>query len=592
MSFSRPKRRDLLLALPLGVGMAISWERRGFARSLPEMTPQAVPLLTGSHVGFTPSSRVRILVRREKLPNATQLTISGPSGFSRSFPIPNGSPLGFDNQSTAVYPGALPEGTYRASLGAGEPFSFEVSRTAWSRTLPILAGYAHHQRCGHNDRASHPVCHLDDARRRDTGARVDTTGGWHDAGDLRKWVDATIMNLFGLTALVRNLKFRPAAGALSLKALLDEARYGNTFFLKMQDTDGLVWADVGGGVHGDNSDNHWTDNIAGNADDRWVNVEKRPAIQAMFVTAQAIMGQLFSSSDPAYSAICLAAAARCWNASKRTGANVTDVAWWTMAAVEMSAATHRADCRQEMARLADQLASLQVKFPLAGPDMVRGFFPMWVGNQQPLRDSVHSALPAVALLAAAQSDAANSGANTRNWNNAARLYLDQYAVPMASRSDYGIVPFGLFLDAPSDEKYRPLSGRYSYRFFMPVKAKGGFAGLSSHLLSHALLFASAAKHFHEPRYRDLALSHLEWVFGANPFGASLVTGIGHNQPPAFSPFVGLIPGGIVNGVAGNEQDQAVLNQESERDWHTNEYWSPHSGYCLWTLSILESESTA
>ncbi len=60
-------------------------------------------------------------------------------------------------------------------------------------------------RCGVAVANAHTACHLDDARRRDNGAHVDTTGGWHDAGDLRKWMDATIMNAFGLLAIDRHL---------------------------------------------------------------------------------------------------------------------------------------------------------------------------------------------------------------------------------------------------------------------------------------------------------------------------------------------------------------------------------------------------
>ncbi len=579
--------------MPLAAGIAaVAWEKPGKIRSLSEMTAPEKPLLTASHVGFRPDARKRIVARVPATSGNAQLLIASSAAASRAIPVPAGSPSGFDFRATPVFLNDLyGEGSYRASLGDGHAFSFNVARDVWLGVIPTLAGYAHHQRCGYSDRASHAICHLDDGRRRDTGDHADTSGGWHDAGDLRKWVDATIMNLFGLTALARNLKTHPAAGPSSLPALLDEAKYGNAFFLKMQDADGLVWADVGGGVHGDNSDNHWTDNTVGSADDRWINVEKRPAIQAMFVAAQAILYQLFSMSNPGYAATCLDAASRCWRASTRSGSSLTDIAWRTLAAVEMSAAVPRLEYGQEVVRLADQLTSLQVRDPPGRGDAVRGFFPMWIGNQQPLRDAVHSALPAIALLHAAQSAAGHSSGNAKKWSGAVRLYIDDYAAPLASRSAYAIVPFGLFLDAPADENYRPLTGRYSYRFFMPSKNKG-FSGLNSHLLSHALLFAEAERYFAEAKYRDMAYSHLEWVFGANPFGASLVTGVGFNQPPAFSPFVGLIPGGIMNGICGNEEDQPVLNQESAKDWRTNEYWSPHSGYCQWALSVLESPPSA
>jgi hypothetical protein len=593
-------RREWLLTAPAVAGVAgLGWSRPRQGRPLLEMTPAEGPLVTGSQLGFRPDSPKRILIQGLDPGKPANVLIVDEDGSSRTISAPTPQVSAFDIRACAVLLNDLrPNHSYRASIlsdktRAGESFAFTIARDAWLRQFPILAGYAHHQRCGHSDRREHPICHLDDARRRDTGIHVDVTGGWHDAGDLRKWVDATLMNLFGLTALARRLSTNPDAFPLRMEELLDEARYGNAFFLKMQDPDGLVWADVGGGVRGDNSDNHWTDNQNGTADDRFINVEKRPAIQAMFVAAQAIMYQLFSKSDAPYAARCLSAALRCWKASARQAiANTTDLAWRTLAAAQLCSATSADELQQDVIALASQLEDLQVKNPAGGGATVRGFFPMWTRNQQPLRDAVHSAIPPVALLEAARSIATHDPANAKKWRRAVRLYLDEYAIPMATVSAYGVVPFGLFLDTPPEardaERYRALSGRYSYRFFMPVKTKAGYAGLSSHLLSHALLFAAAEREFGDSRYRDAAYAHLEWIFGANPFGASLVTGIGIHQPPAFSPFVGLIPGGIMNGVCGNAEDQPVLDQENATEWRTNEYWSPHSGYCNWALSLLEA----
>jgi hypothetical protein len=59
---------------------------------------------------------------------------------------------------------------------------------------------------------NYPACHLDDARRRDNGRYVETTGGCHDAGDLRKRLHNTLYGGFGL--------------------LLEEMPW---YFLKMQD---------------------------------------------------------------------------------------------------------------------------------------------------------------------------------------------------------------------------------------------------------------------------------------------------------------------------------------------------------------------
>ena len=97
--------------------------------------------------------------------------------------------------------------------------------------------------------------------------------------------------------------------------VLDELRWGNLYFHKMQDADtGLVWNDVGGGVEGDNSDNHWTDNIPGTGDDRYLNARHSPAIQFEYVWVQAMISAVFRNVDAEYSKRCLRIAQRAFEA--------------------------------------------------------------------------------------------------------------------------------------------------------------------------------------------------------------------------------------------------------------------------------------
>ncbi len=66
-----------------------------------------------------------------------------------------------------------------------------------------------------------------------------------------------------------------------------------------------------------------------------------------------------------------------------------------------------------------------------------------------------------------------------------------------------------------------------------------------------------------------------------------MTGEGMRNPYPLSKFVGLIPGGIVNGIAGNAQDEPVLDTAYGTDWKTCEYWSPHVAFYIWATSALE-----
>lgn len=559
-----------------------------------DLTADQSPVLSFCHLGFLPTGRKRILVRGT-VAEGERVTLLTPDGKSQALNFSPGASYDLGAANIADFSELNTEGLYRATFRGVQSFPIPVAPNVWQQALGTLASYQGQQRCGTvTNRAGRPTCHLDDSKRRDTGDRVDTVGGWHDAGDLRKWVDATLMDLLGLLAILRNAKTFPSTGALSKSALLAEARYGNTYFLKMQDSDGLVWADVAGGVNGDNSDNHWTDNVPGTTDDRWINVEKRSGVQAMYVFAQALMSEAFQDSDTPYAGRCMDAAVRCWTASRRTSANTLDLAWWVMASTEMYRMTGSDGYRDELVRLAEQVRAAQFASTPNAQVSLRGYFPMWPGNLQPLRDPVHSALPAYALLRASSVIAAGANGNadlSARWSAATQLYLDGYVLPLAAKSAYSIVPYGLFWQAPTGELYRPLGGDYTYRFFMPTKDRSrAWAGLNSHLLSHALLLTEAASKFGDSRYRDLAFAQLEWVFGANPFSSSLVTGLGSRQPTPFSPFVGAITGGIVNGICGDDQDRPILDSQTASDWHCNEYWSPQVGYCQWMLSLIAGEA--
>jgi hypothetical protein len=176
--------------------------------------------------------------------------------------------------------------------------------------------------------------------------------------------------------------------------------------------------------------------------------------------------------------------------------------------------------------------------------------------------------------------------NAARWRDAVRLHLDEYVTPLTAHSAYAIVPFGVFLGSPTAETYRPLAGELTYRYFMPVRKQFWWLGMTSHLECYALLLAEAAQAFEHTPYRDLAYRQLEWVMGANPFGACLMTGEGMRNPFPHSRFVGLIPGGIMNGIAGNAKDAPILDTQNGFDWRTTEYWSPHNAYYLWAVSTL------
>jgi hypothetical protein len=112
------------------------------------------------------------------------------------------------------------------------------------------------------------------------------------------------------------------------------------------------------------------------------------------------------------------------------------------------------------------------------------------------------------------------------------------------------------------------------RYFLPLRKPFWWVGTTSHLECYALALAAAAKLLDKTEYRDPAHRQLEWVMGVNPFAACLMTGEGMRCRYPRSRCAGLIPGGILNGIAGNVKDEPALDIEYGFDWRSTEYWSP------------------
>jgi len=89
-------------------------------------------------------------------------------------------------------------GAFFLRSGAVQSQPFDISSDVYTPAVRKSVGYFAVQRCGDSRTGHHAPCHLDDGRRRDNGQHQDVSGGWHDACNVRKWVDATVYGMIGL----------------------------------------------------------------------------------------------------------------------------------------------------------------------------------------------------------------------------------------------------------------------------------------------------------------------------------------------------------------------------------------------------------
>ena len=99
----------------------------------------------------------------------------------------------------------------------------------------------------------HPASHTQDAILAGTSERRDLTGGWYNAADFGKWTmmsAITISYMLDLYELQQRTAHSPRrVGQQPDSRLLDEARWGLAWMLKMQDPNGGVRQKVDGATH-------------------------------------------------------------------------------------------------------------------------------------------------------------------------------------------------------------------------------------------------------------------------------------------------------------------------------------------------------
>jgi hypothetical protein len=574
------------------------------------------PLLITSHIGYALQDRKRLVIRNApagcrgfSIQDMSRNAVQSMLGNENWMPVLHASLHAHRGPWGDALVGDFSElrrpGIYRAVLddgAAGRSVQFAIADGVGGDLPRLMLDYVHAQRCGeHHDHLRGP-CHLDDARRSDDGRQVDVTGGWHDAGDARKW-----MHHATLPALALEAWHQRGAGRWNhwrsayQDDVLDEIAWGASFILRMQDPEnGMIWEDVGGGgdarrkpgvswwydnvsgCYADNADNRFTDNIPGSGDERNVRTAYHPTVQYVNLLVLLRSSAALVSTDRALSERCRTAARRIWAyVQGKSGDELhgwTSVRSWRLQAVLALNMAEMADVnevrRATQALLANRHEGLAWwHFDASRSDLHRGV----LSAAQPLQ--------ALAELVRWDGDAAlvsqARAALAATW--------DGYIAPMLAATPYGMMPYGAYL-APITEgdDYHPLAGTGClFRCFMPERvAHGVRLGTNSHITSWGHALATVGNVLGDERWRQVAWDQLHWIAGSNPFGISLISGVGYGEPMPHSRLLGRITGGIMNGPRGDSADQPVQDTEHGADWATCEYWNPIVANAMLALAEL------
>ena len=174
------------------------------------------------------------------------------------------------------------------------------------------------------------------------------------------------------------------------------------------------------------------------------------------------------------------------------------------------------------------------------------------------------------------------------WKEAIRMYCEEYIFQLAEPNDFHLVPWGLFLakDPGGNRKI----GDYWVRY-LSITDQAREGGINANIASSGIGLLKASRILENEELKMLAQRQLDWILGANPFNASTVEKVGNNQPLRFInkrlKIPPLIPGAVMNGIGGTEDDHPHLKAGS---WQNCEYWTPPVAYTMWLMAELQMRS--
>lgn len=584
--------------------------------------------LSLSHLGYLPESPKTLTLIAEdanelpdKIPfylrqNCLRMRRDAPSveGFSARFPAPYDLLRGkllLDKGNPPLYEGVLQKvssrwGTlWQADFSEFRTLGSYQIETDWQISPPfaiheriydrIVLGYLNFiraQRCGGAVFGVHEACHLDDGILDTDGSPLPAAGGWHDAGDFRKWLAFTLYHVDALLTLRTRLGDDLEHGGIDRTALLNEVAWGNAFFHRMISATGQVYEDVAGGsapagssfsyendwwfenhpgCFADASDNRWTDNLPQSGDERKIRTTYNPLVQWAFVHVQARASRHLASPE-ADRCLELARKAAAYGRQRGHDDRTLFVSAELRGNLELFAADHNSVCPELLLALAKKLMQRQANQETG----LSGYF-LEANASDAYRSIAFTAEPALTLLRFWEfREAMRNASAAEEARLAVFAYIEKYLLVDCDSNPFSLTPYGVYLHPtqPDRQLFRDAGqGRGVRTFIHPFNEQGVVHGTSSVLMSHAHLLAKAARHFERPAWREAAERLLHWCLGHNTLNRSLFGGIGYSQPVGYSYRIPQLPEAMMVGFIGRPDDTPYLEQSTAIEWNTLEYWS-------------------
>ena len=383
-------------------------------------------------------------------------------------------------------------------------------------------------------------------------------GGWHDAGDLSQGIWRSSMAMF---AMMRNLDvLQDCQDAAEVTARMrSEVAWGLEYLLKTRFGDGyhIHWSRM----------RMYTDNQIGTVDDVVVPAENIAWENFLAAAVECKAAGLFEKSNPELAARACAAAIDDWQAAVNSRATwneaaVEEAAWGVTSSLLLARMTGDEKYRNQAILLGSLLVRCQEQTFVHGIPITGYFYSNTTARK--VIHNKHTAFEEAPMIALAMlCDELPEHENWMDWYGSAVLY-SEFFLKRGSQiaAPYNLLPNSVWTRAEvmddEDEKRQAtslqqfnegtrLNDESVLRTF-PIWSDAIFHGSTNVQLSGAWALAEAAKLRHDAAGMKLVGKQLEWVLGANPFGQSLMYGVGYDFAPQYAyclkDIVGSLPVGM------------------------------------------------
>jgi hypothetical protein len=489
-------------------------------------------------------------------------------------------------------------GIFRIRTGDLESNSFPIDEQVWIQPLFKAINSFFCLRCGYAVPGIHLECHKDwQGFYGDTKKIIN--GGWHDAGDLSQGSWRTSMSAY---AMMLNLEELEKAGDHPDLAgrLRDEIAWGLQYLLKTR---------FGDGYHMSFSVMRiYTDNEVGTIDDVVTPARNIPWENFLASAVQCKAAVVLQSSHPELAEQSRMAALEDWqyaidSMDSREHADYREAAWGVTSSILLGSMTGEKKYTDQAIRFGKMLIRCQEQRFLDEIPVTGYFYTNTRRNN--VIHNYHAAFeeaPLIALSMLCQEFPDHE--DWIQWYSAATLH-SEFFMKQGSRiaEPYAHLPNSVWkkseILAVDDEDRRAdmmrqfneskkLKGEYVLRTF-PIYIDNLFHGNTNIQMSGTWALAEAARLRNDEEGMILVQKQVEWVLGANPFGQSLMYGMGYDFAPHFAyclkNIVGSLPVGM-DCLTGDQPYWSATNNATHK-----EIWVEPANRFLGALSVYTSATS-